>query len=84
MKCPVCKSNNLQVTGTKSDFKTITQRYRICLDCGAQFQTTEQLLDGTVQENIYNELFEKDLKLFEENACEHCPHRGKLKRKIED
>lgn len=79
MRCPVCKSNDLEVIATQSNFKTITHRYRVCKTCGSQFQTTETLLEGTVHENLYSTLFDEDNKLYEETACDHCKYNKKKK-----
>ena len=78
MRCPVCHSRNLEVVGTISDYFTITHRYRVCRDCGATFQTKEQLIEGTIQKNIINNLFDEDKS--NDNYCISCPlHKSDCK-----
>lgn len=77
MQCPVCKSFNIGVTGTRNEFRMFTQRYRVCEDCGTQWQSIEEIRPDTIQQNFAKQLFDSDEKLFEDfesNKCKKCKY----------
>jgi len=44
MKCPDCKSEEIEVKKTEQ-FDTFVKRYRRCISCGCKFWTKEEAYD---------------------------------------
>lgn len=54
MRCPKCNSINVIVLSTNPHFKFYTHRWKGCKDCGAAFQTGEEIIKDTIKEDVYN------------------------------
>lgn len=43
MACPMCQSNNLKTYATEHGVGNEIQRKKVCLDCGCNFVTSENI-----------------------------------------
>jgi transcriptional regulator NrdR family protein len=55
MKCPVCKSPKNRVKDVRI-YETFKHRYRQCVICGSEWQTTETIIPDTLVECNYEPL----------------------------